>query len=158
MARYAGALVVGLAAATGMAAPPTALCDLPFKDVARDAPIVAILEYRAPRNGPPHLAGVEVLKGAGGPELPSLGTRRFEALAPANGDRFLVALASPHALYESRRLGVCTPITVLALRRGKLRGTERERYDGGRRALTLDELRRELAALAGSGYRLAAQP
>jgi hypothetical protein len=161
-----GRSAVPWAAASGLcfalgaagAGPEPGLCDLLFKDVAEDAPIVAILEYHATGPEPAWLEVVEVIKGPADRERRGPVAQRFAAYEPVEGDRFLAALTAHHTLHESSSLGICTSITVLALRQDKLRGEERERYDGGRKALTLDEVRRDLAGRAADPNASAGPP
>ena len=145
-------VVAGTGIALLSAAPASrAFCDFVFKDVAEHAPVVVLVEYQEAKGEEPILRVVEVLKGESDRETLRLGPHGLKVYDPSNGSQFLLALTHDHTLVKSvMGMGACTPISVLALRRGKLRGSERSNYDGESKSMTLEQLRADLNGSTGS--------
>jgi hypothetical protein len=152
--------ILALAALSGTAtsAAPQGWCTLDFKDVAHEAHAVVLAEVpaevpaevRREKRAPRTLRVVEVLKG----ELPreelwidpdDLGDRRI----PRDG-RVLLALDEDLLLVGSvKSMGACNAISVLPIHDGKLRSRDRSDYDSGSGAMTLEQVRRDLADAKG---------
>jgi hypothetical protein len=118
-----------------------AFCDLPFEEVAHSAPIVVLAEYRAPSDEDPYLSVVEVLRGRTDAGRLALGEHGLQAYRPRRGDQFLLALTPERTLVASvSGMGFCTPTSVLAIRKGKVRSQDRANWDGTGKPPPLEEL------------------
>jgi len=123
-----------------------AFCDLMFKDVAENAAIVVLVEYRKPKGAEPYLSVAEVLKGHTESENLRLGEQGIKVYRPADGDRFLLALTADRTLVQAvAGMGFCTPRNVLAVGKSKIRTVDRRNWDGTATPPTLDQIRELLA-------------
>lgn len=144
-------LLLGTALGSQSALAAGSWCDLLFKDVSATAPNVLIARYHAPKGQQARIELVEILKGACEGRILGVGAQALRAHQPRNGDLFLLALDAHHRLLNSmNQIGACSAISVLPVRGGLLRASDRADYDGGSRPMTLDELRGELAGANGT--------
>ena len=109
------------AVAALIAQPAAAWCDLVFKDIAPLAEVVVLAEVREPEGRQPELVVVEVFKGACDRKTLSLDPVELVA-GIKHGDQVMLALTREHALVrDNQGLGLCTAISFLHIRGGKLR-------------------------------------
>ena len=126
-------------------------CDVVFKDVARDATAIVLTRVDDPTVEHPTLQVVDVLMGECDQPVVSLAKRELERYRLKRGDQVLLALDDDLLpIRATHGLGICEPVSLLPIRDGRLRSADRSGYDSGRKAMTIDELRRELQELAGS--------
>ena len=124
-----------------------AWCDLPFKDIVDRVDIVVLAEYRKPKGEPATVVPVKVLKGGPIDGPLALDPQELQHYRPRDGTLFLLALSrNKRVVRYITGMGVCAPVSVLPLRGTKLRREDRFNYDGGREAMTLDELKADLAS------------
>lgn len=139
--------------------PAGAWCDLVFKDVAGLADAVVLAEVRESpesEDGTRQLDVIEVFKGGGvNDTLPLAPGDLATDVKP--GEQVLLALTRDNRLVQGNQgLGICSAVSVLPIRGGKLRARDRPDYDSGSRSMSLERLRRELSpasdesALAGT--------
>lgn len=129
------------------AAPPAAAnwCELTFKEAALRADVVLLARYDAPSGRAPRLVPVEVLRGHGVPDSIGVFPAELRVRRPQHGDQFMLALNAKLQLIDyAMGLGVCSAVSVLPIRQGKLRSRDRANYDGQHSALTLEALRADL--------------
>ena len=120
-------------------------CDVVFKDVARQAPIVVLARVERTKAAPPTLHVLEVLKDRSEQGFSRLPSRILDGQPIKHGDHVLVALGDDHRpVVATRGLGMCEAISVLTIRGGKLRSRDRVNYDSDVGAMTLEELREDL--------------
>jgi hypothetical protein len=125
-------------------------CDVVFKDVARDATAVVLTRVENPKGEHPTLRIIDVIKGVCNEPAVSLAKRELERYELKRGDQVLLALDDDLLpIRATRGLGICEPVSLLPIRGGRLHSTDRLAYDNGRKAMTLDELRRQLQELDG---------
>ena len=123
-------------------------CDVVFKDVARDAAAIVLTRVDRPTDGRATLHVTDVLKGECDQPVVGLAKRDLERHGLKHGDQVLLALDDDLLpIRATHGLGICEPVSLLPIRGGRLRSADRSGYDNGRKAMTLDELRRELQEL-----------
>jgi len=134
------------------AAPATAWCNLPFREVARQVDLVVLAEFRKPRGEPAEVLVVEVMRGESPRGPLQLDPDALDMFHPRDGNQFLLALNARLQLVQYLdRLGVCRPVNAVPLHKGRLSGRDRfEYYDNGDESMTLDELRADLTGRPGA--------
>lgn len=132
--------------------PSRAFCEQPFREIAPFAACIVVAEYHKVRGAAPELEVREVLHGEPVATSVHVPESLLASYRPRQGSRFLLALnGRGRPLVDLEHIGVCRPVFAVPLRGGRLRGDDRfAYYDNGDEALTLDELRADLAqALEG---------
>jgi hypothetical protein len=142
------ALLLVMLAAPAAAPRAGGWCSLVFKEVAQIADIVVLARYEKGRPGG-EIVIVDVLKGEFPHAFLALQLDQLAIKDLRHRDHVLLALTRRHALVDGASgIGACSPVNAVAIHKGKLRGGDRESYDGRRATLRLDELARELRALS----------
>ncbi len=125
---------------------PVSWCELLFKEVAVAAENVVIADYRkASRGRPESVTVVEILRGEV-PQGQPIDPERLKSLRLKDGEQCVLALTSSfEPIRYLHGMGACTAVNALPIRGGRLRSRDRSNYDGGRKSMSLDELRTELS-------------
>lgn len=138
---------IGLFAVAAATSPPYAgaWCDVLFKDAALEADIVVLARVERPKQEPLGLSLVDVLKGECDRDGLKWLAPTLEDYDVKHDDHVLLALDGDRRLLrQSRGLGLCRVISVLPIRKGRLRTRDRVDYDSLNGTLTLEEIEREL--------------
>jgi len=142
-----GLFLLQIVLALQIAPPANAWCDVVFKDVVREADVVLIARAEARKGEPVEFAIVDVMKGEFAEPILDVHREVLSEYGIRTKDHVLLALGKDGQLVsKAPGLGACFPVSLVRLRGEKLRGKDRVDYDSRREPMTLDELRRDLAA------------